>query len=394
MDALEALLSLSDAERTARGFQFTASEIAQQPRTWEWTYRRIAAQEHTLRTFLEMCGVGVDGPAAPIVRLIGAGTSDYLGRAVRALLAKRWECEVVAVPSTELLTGQADWTAEGRGYLWIWFSRSGESAESVAGLEMALANYPSIRHLIVTCNQQGLLVRRFARSGRIMPLVLDDVVNDRGLAMTSSFSNMIIAAQMLADLVGPCSYAPVLERLVAAGRAFRPRAADACAVLAAEGYRKMCFLGTGPLNGVAHECSLKVLELTAGRIQTMAHSALGVRHGPLSALDDETLVVAFLSGDSRRRGYETDLLTEIRAKRLARTTVAIAPTTGASDRDLADRVIPLDPSSCPDDDYRPPLDAMFGQLLALFCSIHHGLKPDAPSPNGAISRVVSAVRIH
>jgi tagatose-6-phosphate ketose/aldose isomerase len=44
--------------------------------------------------------------------------------------------------------------------------------------------------------------------------------------------------------------------------------------------------------------------------------------------------------------------------------------------------------------FRPSLDVIFGQLLGLFCSLEAGLKPDTLSPTGAISRVVSHVRIH
>jgi tagatose-6-phosphate ketose/aldose isomerase len=46
------------------------------------------------------------------------------------------------------------------------------------------------------------------------------------------------------------------------------------------------------------------------------------------------------------------------------------------------------------DAYRPPVDALFGQLLGLFASLRQGLKPDTPSPNGAIRRVVSEVNIY
>ena len=46
------------------------------------------------------------------------------------------------------------------------------------------------------------------------------------------------------------------------------------------------------------------------------------------------------------------------------------------------------------DAYRQPVDALFGQLPGLFASLRQGLKPDAPSPNGAISRVVSEVKIY
>ena len=42
-----------------------------------------------------------------------------------------------------------------------------------------------------------------------------------------------------------------------------------------------------------------------------------------------------------------------------------------------------------DDDYRPAIDVMFGQLLGVFLSLQWNLQPDRPSPNGAISRVVT-----
>jgi tagatose-6-phosphate ketose/aldose isomerase len=46
------------------------------------------------------------------------------------------------------------------------------------------------------------------------------------------------------------------------------------------------------------------------------------------------------------------------------------------------------------DDYRPAVDVIFGQLLGLFSSLRWNLRPDCPSPNGAISRVVQYVGIH
>jgi tagatose-6-phosphate ketose/aldose isomerase len=46
------------------------------------------------------------------------------------------------------------------------------------------------------------------------------------------------------------------------------------------------------------------------------------------------------------------------------------------------------------DDYRPAVDVIFGQLLGLFGSLRWNLRPDFPSPNGAISRVVQNVNIH
>jgi tagatose-6-phosphate ketose/aldose isomerase len=37
---------------------------------------------------------------------------------------------------------------------------------------------------------------------------------------------------------------------------------------------------------------------------------------------------------------------------------------------------------------------MFGQLIGLFASIACGLKPDQPSPEGTITRVVQPIRLY
>jgi len=37
---------------------------------------------------------------------------------------------------------------------------------------------------------------------------------------------------------------------------------------------------------------------------------------------------------------------------------------------------------------------ILGQLLGLFASLRCGLKPDQPSPNGAITRVVQPIKLY
>jgi tagatose-6-phosphate ketose/aldose isomerase len=46
------------------------------------------------------------------------------------------------------------------------------------------------------------------------------------------------------------------------------------------------------------------------------------------------------------------------------------------------------------DEYRAPVDVIFGQLLGLFSSIQWKLMPDSPSPGGVITRVVEKVNIY
>ena len=62
--------------------------------------------------------------------------------------------------------------------------------------------------------------------------------------------------------------------------------------------------------------------------------------------------------------------------------------------DLVDDCLSLDlPANFPDN-YRPVIDVILGQLLGLFASLRCGLKPDQPSPNGAITRVVQPIKLY
>jgi len=227
-----------------------------------------------------------------------------------------------------------------------------------------------------------------------MALVLDDAVNDRGLAMTSSFSNMLLAGQCVAHLDDLKEFGEMVSRMSGYGRQFLPVVAEAAAEVTTLGCTRACFVGSGALRAVADECALKVVELTAGKVTTLAETPLGLRHGPMSSVDGQTVFVGFLSSEARRRGYELDLLREIDRKRLGRVRLAVTTGDGSDVMQLADYCLPV--GSDPDfsDLYRPVLDVMLGQLLGLFTSMRCGLKPDQPSPNGAITRVVQPIKLY
>ena len=392
---LQMLLELPEQERAERGLQHTPREIWQQPETWRTTYAICSSRRSQLIDALHRAGIGRGSTASPTVYLAGAGTSDYAGRALAPLLRRRWSCEAWAVPSTTLLTDFDEYHAPGKQYLWISFSRSGDSPESVAVLERALERSRDIHHLVLTCNAQGAMAQLCAKHPeRAFALVLDDVVNDRGLAMTSSFTNMLLAGQCVAHLDDLEEFGNTVGRISDCGRQFLPLAAEIAAEVTTLGCKRACFVGAGVLRGVADECALKLVELSAGNVTTLAETSLGLRHGPMSNVDGQTLFVALLSSESRRRGYELDLLREIDRKRLGRVKLAVTAGDGSDLAQLADYRLPIGSGLDFPDCYRPVLDVMLGQLLGLFASLRCGLKPDHPSPSGAISRVVQPIKLY
>jgi tagatose-6-phosphate ketose/aldose isomerase len=392
---LHMLLDLPQAEKAERGLEHTPREIWQQPQTWGMTYRRCASEQNTLKDVLRRASIGRASPSSPTVYLVGAGTSDYTGRTLAPVLRARWGCDVWAVPSTTLLTNFEEFHRDGREYFWISFSRSGESPEGVALLERALERCRAIQHLVITCNPQGPMAQLCAKhSDRAFALVLDDAVNDRGLAMTSSFSNMLLAGQCVANLDDLPQFADVVARLAKNGEAFLPVASEAAAQITTLGCTRAVFVGTGALRGVADECSLKVVELSAGKVTTLAETPLGLRHGPMSSVDGQTVFAAFLSSEAPSRGYELDLLREIDRKRLGRVRVAVTTGDGKDISDWVDYALSVGPVTDVPDHYRPVLDVMLGQLIGLFASMRCGLKPDQPSPSGTITRVVQPIKLY
>jgi D-galactosamine 6-phosphate deaminase/isomerase len=392
---LTVLLNASEEEKEARGIRYTPHEIVQQPASWWKTFQIVQKQQNQLSEFLLKSGFDLQNPSdSPTVFLVGAGSSDYVGRSLTYLLRRMWGCEVWAIPSTDLLTNLQDFVFSERTYLWISFSRSGDSSEGLAVLEAAIDKCARVRHLLVTCNAEGSMAHLCSGApDRAFLLVLDESVNDRGLAMTSSYTNMVVAGHCLAHLHSLGPYEQVLAVLCEAGERFLNRVAEAAPLIAQEECSKACFVGSGALYATALESALKLLELTAGKIQTMSESTLGLRHGPMSALDENTLFVGFLSQDVRRRKYELDLLEEINAKQLGKLRVVVSPDFDDHLGQLVDNVISLGAPHLRDE-YRAPVDVMFAQTLGLFASLKMGLQPDSPSPNGAISRVVSHVNTY
>ncbi len=395
MNPLTELLNLPAEEKQKRGIVFTPQEIAQQPTTWTKTWRSFKERLPEIQAFLTAAGVTGPLRERPTIYLIGAGTSDYIGHCLHHLIRQKWQCEVIPISSTDMLIDFSELILANRPYLWISFSRSGDSPEGVAVLERALAEQPQIPQLVISCNDSGKMTTLIEGRSNCLGIVLGKETNDQGLAMTSSFTNMVLAGQALAHAWSTEEYEPILQAMSEAARAFLPIAAETAAELAAKDFSRACFIGSGVSSGTAREAALKLLELTAGKIKTMSQSTLALRHGPMAALDRYTLFISFLSSQSTRQRYEIDLLREIERKELVGASIAV---TGCGSPHLSPlertRVIAPEQQWAVPDLYRPVVDILFGQLLGLFASLRCGLAPDSPSPNGAISRVVQPIEIY
>lgn len=347
---------------------YTWREIVQQPRLWPTTVARV-------RSALQRINL----PAHVLtgrVLLTGAGSSAYAAASV----AVAWP-RAIAVPTTDLLIDPERYL---RGVdAVVSLARSGNSPESAAVVERVRALHPNIFQLAITCNDENLL----AQSGLDGLIVLDPRTNDRSLVMTGSFSNLVVAGLALAQPgIAPPQAGVASER----AQTLLPAIDQQCQRIAAGIRDRIVVLSSSPLLGWGREAGLKILEMTAGRFPVVTETYLGLRHGPMSFLRPDSLVLCLLSSDPVRRLYEIDLLDELRSKHLGYS-VAI---TGLVDPDGPfDEVISAVLPEAPDD-LRTPFEILIPQLLGYHLSLRIGLNPDNPSPDGVIHRVVQGVKIH
>ncbi len=372
----------------AAGGICTAREIAQQPGVWMKIENAMQRDGMAMRAFLHPL---LERRDLRIV-LTGAGTSAFVGECLAPALRLRTQRRVDAVPTTDLVGSPGSALEPGVPTLMVSFARSGNSPESVAAVALAEQVIGDCHHLIVTCNGAGELHGRGRRLRNAHVVLLPEETNDRGFAMTSSFTGMLLAASLAFDLMPQ-------ERADAPG-AWAAQVLDAGLPLIAEltrsRYERVVYLGSGAFKGLAREAALKLLELSDGRTVALAETPLGFRHGPKTIVNDGTLVVMLLSNDLHARRYEMDLLHELRADGIAARVVSLAagaPAGAGGDTERPDLLVAPGANNASDLALCFPY-AVFAQTFAFLQSLSLGLKPDAPNTRGVVNRVVQGVNIY
>ena len=373
-----------------RGAHHTAREIQQQPRLWEETWEKVLAQKDELNDFLREAYSNTDLE----IILTGAGSSAFIGEILAGPFQHYTQKKTSAYATTNLITHPQHFFHRERPLLLISFARSGNSPESVAAMDMANKYCRKVYHLVVTCSSSGRLARN-ASSHPSYVFLLPDHANDQALAMTGSFSSMLLAGHLLARLHELPMLQPQLPLLCAYGNRLLSQYTEALEKVAQLDFDRAVFLGSGPLYGTALESHLKLQELTDGQIICKFDSFLGLRHGPKVVISPKTILVYLLSNNPYAHLYEIDLLRNINEGEKGRYQVAISEHAGTA-ASLADLPVILseDDQTSLDEDFLSVCSVLPSQLLGFYKSLQLGLEPDQPSRNGTITRVVQGVTIY
>lgn len=297
------------------------------------------------------------------VLFTGCGSTYYLSLAAAALYTGLTGRSARAAPGGELLLNPQTVLTDQKTLL-VAISRSGTTTETVKAVEKFKAEKRG--EVVVITNYNEVLSR-----------VADvNIVIDKGqeesVAQTRSFASMYVAATALCakmagrdDLVEAMKELPVIGNLV-----IGKYEAFAKALGENLSFDRFYFLGSGIRYGLACEVNLKMKEMT------LTHSEpfhfLEFRHGPMSMVNQNTVVVGMVSTVNRQ--HEVKVLSEM--KMLGGTVASI----GESEADVCfESNIPEEVRSVL---YLPVL-----QLMSFYRSLAKGLSPDRPTNLTAVVKL-------
>ncbi len=336
--------------------QHTLLEIQSQPEVWTEALAAFDPGRQHLQSLLET-------GAFDQVIVTGCGSTYYLALTAARLL-RQAGCHALACPASELLLHRKSISLPGHRYLLLSVSRSGSTTETVRAQERFRANHGG-PIVTITCDAGSPL------AGSADFALAIDAAQERSVAQTRSFSSMLLVLQQLAALVAGHDLAAsrplpdfcrhLLNRYGGLAQSLGENSAIS----------KFFFLGSDALYGIACEAMLKMKEMSLSYSE--AYHTLEFRHGPMSMVGEDSLVIGLISPDAAR--HEQRVLQEM--AELGATVLAIGQELGPHQHQVA---LPADlPAWCAPVLYLPIL-----QLLAYRRAIFNGCDPDNPQQLTAV----------
>ena len=329
------------------------------------TYHEIKSQSEAWQDALGIASTALLPDAGHYEQAIftGCGSTYYLSLAAAALYQELTGCPAQAVPAGELLLNPQTILVNQKTLL-VAVSRSGGTTETVKAVERFKSEKRGDVGVILTHEE----VR--SRSAEVHIVISKG--REESIAQTRSFASMYIAASVFcarmagrADLIDAMGQLPEIgDWVIGKYESFAKQIGENLE------FDRFYFLGSGIRDGLACEVNLKMKEMT------LTHSEpfhfLEFRHGPMSMVNQNAVVVGLLS--DANRDHEAKVLSEMKML-------------GATVADLGERDADVQFESGIPESVRGVLYLPVLQLMAFYRSVAKGLNPDKPNHLTAVVRL-------
>lgn len=370
----------------------TAKEIIQQPDTWRESVKNLIKNKIEIKSFIDSF---LSKKEFRII-LTGAGTSAFAGEVCEPYLTSLLNKRVEAIATTDLVASPKSYFIKDIPTLLVSFARSGNSPESVHAVNLASQLVDDLYQIVITCNENGKLAKNTVNDEKSLLLLMPPQTNDLGFAMTSSFTTMVLNAMAVFNIDNIENFSSDVDKLSNSVNDFIENNIEKVTSLSNEDFERIVYLGSSTSKGIARESALKVLELTAGKVNASYDTPLGFRHGPKSVVDDNTVSVIYISNDEYTRKYDLDLAKEMLAHKKNDKVVIVGDNIEEDILNKTDYVFNVENINytVENEVLLPLQQIIFGQMLSFLKSVNLGITPDNPCPTGEVNRVVQGVILH
>ena len=368
----------------------TSSEIAQQPRLWCELGDMLIEKKDEISAFMKKIG---DISQFRVV-IAGAGSSGFVGDALAALVAKSAGIRIESVHTTDIVSDPKTYLFANVPTILVSIARSGNSPESAGAVKYARSIVNNLFEVAILCDATSTLYNLTAQSEKSMIILMPDDANDKSFAMTSSVSAMLISGFAFFNASKIDAIVQDIMKLAKNMSNSSIKFTEVATKWAEKDFDRVAYIGSGAFKHIAHEASMKIMELTNGIVNGSFESATGFRHGPKTVIKNKTLTVHMISGDLFTSKYDFDLLVEICSEKKQNIVLAIgAGPWGGINCDEAITIPANGYGACAD--LCMGLHALvFCQMLSMFKSLALGIGTDNPSPTGEVNRVVKGVTVY
>ncbi len=383
------MFNQTDEELKSLGAYNTVREIQSQPRLWEETFQLYKKNRNKINSFIKDI-VDVNNKKLRVI-FTGAGTSAYVGDTLLQHLRKfnNEKISFESIATTDLVSCPYNYFYENDKVLLVSFARSGNSPESLQAVKLANQIIKDIYHMPITCAKTGKLAVGLSDKNNSLVLTTPEESNDKGFAMTSSFTCMMLYSLLIFDRIDETKKEDMKNTIIKMANKMIHDESYVEDIVEKNDFNRVVYLGSGVLGALTREAQLKLLELTAGEITTLYETSMGFRHGPKSFINNKTLVVSFVSSNPYTKKYDLDIVSEMRADQIASHIELVSQKNLGIENNYSFEI-----ESTIADEYAVFPFIIFAHILSVKTSLKVNNTPDTPSKSGTVNRVVKGVVIH
>ena len=293
----------------------------------------------------------------------GCGTSLYLAQASAHAFSTCTGISAKGMSCSELYYFPETYVGNGKKVLVVPMTRKSYTTEVRMAIDK-VRSYPGVKSLAITCDADSSKYNDY--------MLLSPETPEDSVIMTRSFTSMIYLAVVMSYYVGgKKEKIEQLKDYAANAESFLKATDEMAKKIVAEHPECNLFitLGQGINYGIANECMNKMKEMSLSNSE--AYYTLEYRHGPMSLVDDKTLII--LLGNEDTVDGDAKLLTQM--KEYGAKVLAIG---NNASKDFTDVDYTLDMPYGYDSLQNAPIIGFIGQLIGYYVAELKNLNADSP----------------